>query len=41
MPPAASAALAILFLALAVPLCRWADGRGLPTAEALMRRLCG
>jgi uncharacterized membrane protein len=41
MPPAAALALAILFLALAVPLCRWADGRGLPTAETLMRRLCG
>jgi uncharacterized membrane protein len=40
MPPAASLALALLFLALAVPLCRWADSRRLPTAETFMRRVC-
>jgi len=41
MPPAASAALAVAFVVATAVTCRWVDGRGLPTAETLMRRLCG
>jgi len=41
MPPAASLALAVSFLVVAVVACRWADSRRLPSAEALMRRICG
>lgn len=41
MPPVASLALAAAFLVAAAVLCRWADGRRLPTAEALMRWSCG
>jgi len=41
MPPSASLALAVVFLLVAALVCRWADGRRLPTAERLMRRLCG
>jgi uncharacterized membrane protein len=40
MPPAASLALALAFLLAAAVVCRWADGRRLPTAESLMRWLC-
>jgi uncharacterized membrane protein len=40
IPPAASLALAGAFLLAAAGLCRWADRRRLPTAEALMRWLC-
>jgi uncharacterized membrane protein len=41
MPPVASLALAVAFLVVAVLACRWADGRRLPTAETVMRRVCG